>query len=230
MDDDNQPLMEGQNDAPSLGEDMIQVDIDKSEDDIQWNQDRIVWDLSELDAINKKRSKEGLPKVPVIKKHSENNLGIRAHTDMTFGKAFKSIFMPHQNEFIFIWLYFGFTVYFWVQFYFVAARVRSQYDFKVEEDYRYMLIATGSIAISLTVTLIYLIFYCMSKSTERTLKGIDQSFKIINIFVLTFVFLGAEMDPNPVRLSDEVKLQSILMITTAVVLILVLVLSFFDKT
>ena len=93
-----------------------------------------------------------------------------------------------------------------------------------------MLIATGTIAISLTVTLIYLIFYCMSKSTERTLKGLDQGFKTITIFALTFVFLGAEMDPYPVRLSDTVKLQSVLLIATAAVLILVLVLSFFDKT
>jgi hypothetical protein len=67
---------------------MISVDIDGSEGDkIEWSEDRIVWDLSELEYINKDRSKSGLKKIEIIKKHSEVNLGIRAHTNMTFCKC-----------------------------------------------------------------------------------------------------------------------------------------------
>ena len=114
--EDNSPLMENQSDK------MISVDIDNSEgEDIQWTDDRIVWDLSELEYINKARSKAGEKKIEIIKKHSEVNLGIRAHTNMTVWKCLQSIFMPHQNEFIFIWLYIAFFIYFWLQVAFILS-------------------------------------------------------------------------------------------------------------
>ena len=75
---------------------MISVDIDKSDgESIEWSDDRIVWDLAELEYINKNRAKSGQNKIEIIKKHSEVNLGIRAHTNMTIGKCLKSMFMPH---------------------------------------------------------------------------------------------------------------------------------------
>ena len=75
---------------------MITVDIDASEgDSVKWADDRIVWDLAELELINKNRTKAGEKKIEIIKKHSEVNLGIRAHTHMTFCKCLNSIFMPH---------------------------------------------------------------------------------------------------------------------------------------
>jgi hypothetical protein len=67
---------------------MISVDIEMTEgENIEWTDDRIVWDLSELEFINKQRSKAGEKKIEIIKKHSEVNLGIRAHTNMTFCKC-----------------------------------------------------------------------------------------------------------------------------------------------
>lgn len=67
---------------------MISVDIEMTEgENIEWTDDRIVWDLSELEYINKARSKSGEKKIEIIKKHSEVNLGIRAHTNMTAGKC-----------------------------------------------------------------------------------------------------------------------------------------------
>ena len=46
-----------------------------------------MWDLRDLEYINKQRKKEDKPQIQIIKKHSEVNLGIRAHTDMTIGKC-----------------------------------------------------------------------------------------------------------------------------------------------
>jgi hypothetical protein len=67
---------------------MISVDIEMTEgENIEWTDDRIVWDLSELEHINKARSKSGEKKIEIIKKHSEVNLGIRAHTNMSFCKC-----------------------------------------------------------------------------------------------------------------------------------------------
>ena len=75
---------------------MISVDIDNTEgENIEWTDDRIVWDLAELEYINKNRSKSGKKKIEIIKKHSEVNLGIRAHTNMSFCKCLQSVFMPH---------------------------------------------------------------------------------------------------------------------------------------
>ena len=75
---------------------MIDIDLNQIDNEsVKWNEERFVWDLSELEYINKKRGKQGLDKIEIIKKHEEVNLGIRAHEDMSFGKCLKSIFMPH---------------------------------------------------------------------------------------------------------------------------------------
>jgi hypothetical protein len=66
----------------------------------------------DLENFNKQRSKEGLSKIVIIKKHSEVNLGIRAHPNMTVSMCLTSIILPHSNEFIFIWLYIGFIIYY----------------------------------------------------------------------------------------------------------------------
>ena len=93
---------------------IIDQDAQMTEEPPEWDDDRIVWDMRELDSINKQRAKAGLPKIEVVKKHSEAELGIRAHPDLTCGRSLLSMFLLHQNEFIFIWLYLGFAVYFWV--------------------------------------------------------------------------------------------------------------------
>jgi hypothetical protein len=120
---DRQPLISARY---SIGEDMISVDIDKTEDEYkEWDDDIFVWDLRDLEYINKQRKKDDLPQIPIIKKHSEVNLGIRAHNDMTIGKSLTSVFIPHQNEFIFIWLYIGFAIYFWIQVGLIATKDES---------------------------------------------------------------------------------------------------------
>jgi hypothetical protein len=98
------------------------------------------------------------------------------------------MFMPHSNEFIFIWLYFAFTVYFWVQVAFILTE-DDQYGFKEEENYRWMLLATSTLAICVTFTLVYLVFYCISLRAKNILSNIEWNLQLLTIYVLILVFL-----------------------------------------
>lgn len=62
-----------------------------------------------------------------------------------------------------MWIYIVFAVYFWVEAFLIILEVKSEYEFTNDYDFFYMFIATIGIAVSLTVTAIYLIFYSMSK-------------------------------------------------------------------
>jgi hypothetical protein len=88
------------------------------------------------------------------------------------------MFMPNCNEFIFIWLYIGFVVYFWVQSAFILLEDDS-YGFKDPSSYKLMAAATITIAVSLTITLIYLIFYSMSERVNKTLYQLDLNIKYL---------------------------------------------------
>lgn len=84
---------------------------------------------------------------------------------MSFGKCLKSMFIFYSSEFIFIWLYLGFAIYFWIQVAFIALH-EDPYNFKQDDFYIYMLIVTIAIAVSVTFTLVYLIFYPISERTK----------------------------------------------------------------
>ena len=94
---------------------------------------------------------------------------------MTIGKCLQSIIIPHQNEFIFIWLYIGFAIYYWIQVVFILEE-DSSYGFSNEDNYKWMLIATLGEALRVTVTLGYLIFYCMTQSAQKILRTVDLNF------------------------------------------------------
>jgi len=134
------------------------------------------------------------------------------------------MFIPHQNEFIFIWLYFGFAVFFWIQ---VVLLINHDdaFGYKTEEYYTYMLVATLAVALSVTVTLLYLIFYSMSKNTERTLDYIDWDFKIFAYYALAWVFIKAEMSLYPIRFGDTITLMDAFMILTVAFFIITLILA-----
>jgi len=70
---------------------------------IEWDDSRFVWDLTELEHINKTRKENGEPLIEIVKKPNDvdGDLGIRAHPELGIGKSLLSIFMPHHNEFIF---------------------------------------------------------------------------------------------------------------------------------
>jgi FtsH-binding integral membrane protein len=188
-----------------------------------------VWDLTDLEYINKKRVSEGLPKIEIVKKHFDVDLGIRAHTEMSFGKSLKSIFIPHHNEFIFIWLYLGFAVYFWVITGLLIAQDEKTFEFKSQDSYNYMLIAALVVAVSVTITLFYLVFYSINSQVERTLKKIDTNFKYFAVFVLLIVFLIAEESANPVRLNENLTLLDLLIYLTISIYVVLAVLIQYDS-
>jgi len=78
----------------------------------KWDDDKYIWDRKELEDINKARSKEDV--LPKILRNPNYQFGIRSHPEMTPWKCIKSMFVPWCNEFITIWLYLAFCIYFWV--------------------------------------------------------------------------------------------------------------------
>ena len=114
-------MMDADEQEPLSGVETLQ----NEETTIVWVEDTFVWDLTELEIINKDRKAEGLEQIEIVKKHLDVDLGIRAHPDMNAARSLKSIFIPHQNEFMFIWLFLGFSVYFWVEVGFLATKDSS---------------------------------------------------------------------------------------------------------
>jgi hypothetical protein len=68
--------------------------------------------------------------------------------------------IPWTNEFISIWLNLLFAIYFWIESFLIIAKGK-EYEFDNDNDYFYIYIATLSVAVYLTVTAVYLIFYSM---------------------------------------------------------------------
>ena len=63
--------------------------------------------------------------------------------------------------------------------------------------------ATTTIAISVTFTLVYLIFYCISQRAKNILSNIDWNLQLLTIYVLVIVFLQAEMSLYPIRFGES---------------------------
>ena len=95
-------------------------------------------------------------------KDFEYTAGIRAHPFMDWQKCLWSILVPWHNEFLNIWFYLVFSIYFWVQLGFIAAQNKKYYKFDHAKEYHFMFIATLGIALSLTMTCAFLIFYSIS--------------------------------------------------------------------
>ena len=83
-----------------------------------------------------------------------------------------------------------------------------------------------AIVLSLTVTLIYLIFYSMSHRCERALDSVDTNFKYFAIFTLVYLFLVAEFLLDPIKLNSlgGITLFELLEYATISVFVLVLIL------
>ena len=124
-------------------------------------------------------------------------MGIRAHPEMNAWKCIKSMFMAWHAEFTTIWLYLAFAVYFWVNIYLIAIH-DDYYGYKQDEYYTYMLVVTSAIAISLTITTAYIIFYPISEETLKTFEYIDFLGVLIMIAVITCILLVAELAPSPI--------------------------------
>ncbi len=60
-----------------------------------WDENRIVWDEGHIKYLNNKSpERKGLPKIHIVKRYFEMEMGIRAHPDMNIWKCIKSMFIP----------------------------------------------------------------------------------------------------------------------------------------
>jgi len=169
---------------------------------VKWNENKIVWDLGQIQWINKNApERKGKPEIKIVKRYTEMEMGIRAHPDMDAWKCIKSMFMAWHAEFTTIWLFLGFTIYFWVNIYLILIH-DDWYGYSQDDYYTYMLIVTLFIAISLTITTAYIIFYPISEETKTAFEYVDFIGIIIMIGVITCILLVAEMIPYPIRFGD----------------------------
>ena len=136
------------------------------------------------------------------------------------------MFMPNCNEFIFIWLYIGFVVYFWVQTVFLFLQDES-YGFKDPASYKLMAFATLTISVSLTTTLIYLIFYSMSEWVNKVLFNLDLNIKYLLTFTLLVVTICAEYAYSPYKIGQISLLEFFVYFTLIFALIVIILVQFF---
>ena len=73
------------------------------------------------------------------------------------------------------------------------------YDFIHHKDYEFMWIATLAIAISLTMTTTYLIFYSQSQKLHDHLETADYMGKTVMLFGFTFAFIGSSFATSPLE-------------------------------
>ena len=125
-------------------------------------------------------------------------VGMRAHpSDMSWTKCLWSLLVPWHNEWLNIWLYLAFSIYFWVECILIMARSKT-YGFQFEKNWDFMFVATLSIAVSFSMTTGYLIFYSMSEHTKLLLDGFDYMGKLILVFGFTFAWTASELINSPI--------------------------------
>lgn len=136
--------------------------------------------------------------------------------------------MPNCNEFIFIWLYVGFVVYFWVQSAFLLTEDES-YGYADPSAYKVMGAATITIALSLTITLIYLIFYSMSQRTHDALLKLDVGIKYLLAFTLLLTAEVAEYAYSPYKVGSVTLLEFYVYFTLGFALIVIILAQYFPN-
>ena len=77
-----------------------------------------------------------------------------------------------------------------------------------------MLIAEVTAAVVITFTLMYYIFYSISKNTEKQMADIDLKLKYALFYTLACVWILAEMSVFPVQLGSKFTLHELLLYLT----------------
>ena len=155
-----------------------------------WSEDKFVWDKQDLEKVNKLRENKDV--MPLVVRNKYQIYGVRAHGDMGTTKSAMTIFMPHCNEFISIWLYLVFAVYFWVESVLIITKYKD-YEFEdFSYDYFYMYIATFGIAFSLTLTTLYLIFYAISEKSLKIWESIHFQGLLVMFYFFLFAYIVSE--------------------------------------
>lgn len=124
---------------------------------------------------------------------------------MNIIKCLLSCFMIHQNEFIFIWLFLGFAIYYWVYASQLLVKDPSL-GFKDDETYFYQEWSVIPIAISLTTSVVYLTFYSISFRTQFILRLINLNIKVFAAYATAIVWVIAMLSTRPVHLGDNFTL------------------------
>lgn len=79
-----------------------------------------------------------------------------------------------------------------------------------------MLILTVIIATSHIVTLIYIIFYSIGKTTQMVLEKLDYNFFLLMIYTIVCILLVAVMYPYPIQEGESTLLMILIYITISV--------------
>ena len=136
---------------------------------------------------------------------------------MDFNKSMKSLIVPWHNEWLAIWFYLIFAIYFWVETIIIMSHNYNQYAFKSNKDYDLMFIATFGIASSLSMTTVYLIFYSQAESLRDLLDAFDYMFKLVGIYFYSFAVIASELEKS--RLVFPFLLMIVCSLATNLVLV-----------
>jgi len=158
--------------------------------------------------------------IPCVMRDEGSLFGIRAHPEMTYLKCLYSVVLWWQNEFVSIWLYLAFALFFWIQCFMIIGH-SSVYDFNNEEDFDLMFIATIGIAISLSLTVVYLTFYSLGKAENHLYESINYMGLLTLAYLCTFACVGGELQGTGAYFY--------LLLTTVILLGASLILVHYDK-
>lgn len=129
------------------------------------------------------------------------------------------MFHPLHNEFLPILLYLGFAIYFWITCCLIFAEVGVYGTFTEENSVYLAFFLTLVIAMSLTVSVFYFLWYPISIPIWKCLELINLLFIFTMIFVATFVFAIVELKDTTLYLA---VLISLFLVFIAVLTLIVL--------
>ena len=138
---------------------------------------------------------------------------------MSFLKCFVYMFHPLHNEFLPILLYLGFAIYFWITACLIFAEVGVYGTFTEENSTYLAFFLTLVIAMSLTVSVFYFLWYSVSLSVWRCLELVNLLFIFTMIFVAMIIFTMVELKDTSLYLP---VLISLLLVFIAVLTLIVL--------
>ena len=125
---------------------------------VVYDKDKFLWDQWEINKVNKDGS--GYPKLPYVKRlASRQRFGIRASRNLDYEECACSIFWVSQNEFLPIWIYLIFTIYFWVQTLMIVTKAGVYETVMKDDSLLLIFFVTFGMAVSFSATTCYLIFY-----------------------------------------------------------------------
>jgi len=213
--------------TPNKDDDMMQMQddeekelLDSSKSSVadpagKWDDDKFIWDKKDLIGVNKRRLMQDV--IPYVLRYEEANLGIRAHPNLSWTMCLKSLFMPWHNEFINIWIYLIFAVYFWVQTIMIASHDTKDYEFNRTEDFYFMFIGTLGIALSFSCTAVYLTFYSLGEKEQMMFESFNYMGLLVLAYLLTFCFIASELFDKPMYF--YLLLMTIIILGTNLVLV-----------